>query len=125
MEDKRQRVEGKTKDGSRRRFRFSLLPFALCLLPLALISGLLFVRRDAPKPAPKPLSVDEADEVLRRAAQTALGGREGVVLVLDAQTGRVRASAGGRAVFEEATPPGSAVKPFTMLAALRTGVLNG
>jgi SpoIID/LytB domain protein len=70
------------------------------------------------------LNVDEADEVLRRAARAALGGREGAVLVLDAQTGRVRASAGGRAVFEEATPPGSAVKPFTMLAALRAGTLD-
>ncbi|MFL6255215.1 MAG: SpoIID/LytB domain-containing protein [Pyrinomonadaceae bacterium] len=73
---------------------------------------------------PAPLNVEEADEVLRRAAQTALGGREGAVLVLDAQTGRVRASAGGRAAFEVATPPGSAIKPFTMLAALRTGTLD-
>ncbi|HEX7314969.1 MAG TPA: SpoIID/LytB domain-containing protein [Pyrinomonadaceae bacterium] len=70
------------------------------------------------------MSVEEADDVLRRAARAALGGRDGVVLVLDAQTGRVRASAGGRAVFEEATPPGSAVKPFTMLAALRAGSLT-
>ncbi|HWS88350.1 MAG TPA: SpoIID/LytB domain-containing protein [Pyrinomonadaceae bacterium] len=61
---------------------------------------------------------------MRRAAQAALGGRDGSVLVLDAQTGRVRASAGGRAAFEEATPPGSAVKPFTLLAALRAGKLD-
>ena len=119
-----QKPEVGSEDGGRRRFRPTLLPFALCLLPFALLSGLLFVRRDAPKPEPLPLSVDEADEVLRRAAQAALGGREGALLVLDAQTGRVRAWAGGRAVFEEATPPGSAVKPFTMLAALRTGALD-
>ena len=66
----------------------------------------------------------EIDEVLQRAAQTALGGRDGVVLVLDAQTGRVRASANARAAFEEATPPGSSIKPFTALTALRAGALD-
>ena len=113
-----------SEDGGPRRFRLPLLPFALCLLPVALLSGLLFVRSGSPEPVPVSLSVEDADELLRRAAREALGGREGAVLVLDAQTGRVRASAGGRAAFEEATPPGSAVKPFTMLAALRAGSLN-
>ncbi|HKG14887.1 MAG TPA: penicillin-binding transpeptidase domain-containing protein, partial [Pyrinomonadaceae bacterium] len=70
------------------------------------------------------MSEDGVDEVLQRAAQSALGGREGVVLVSDAQTGRVRAAVNQRAAFEEATPPGSAVKPFTMLAALRAGSLE-
>ncbi|MET0650680.1 MAG: SpoIID/LytB domain-containing protein [Pyrinomonadaceae bacterium] len=120
------RSEVGSKDGGQRGSRLPPLPFALCLLPFALLVGLLpgvlFVRSETPPPA--PLSVEDADEVLRRAARAALGGRDGVVLVLDAQTGRVRASAGGRAAFEEATPPGSAVKPFTMLAALRTGSLE-
>lgn len=116
------KAKGLTEDGGRRGFRRSLLPFAFCLLPVALLSGVLFVRREVPAPA--PLSVAEADEVLLRAAREALGGRDGAVLVLDAQTGRVRASAGGRAAFEEATPPGSAIKPFTMLAALRAGTLD-
>ncbi|HEX8147026.1 MAG TPA: SpoIID/LytB domain-containing protein [Pyrinomonadaceae bacterium] len=93
-------------------------------MPFVLLSGVLFVRSEPPESAPAPLGVEEADEVLRRSALSALGGRDGVVLVLDAQTGRVRASAGGRAAFEEATPPGSAVKPFTMLAALRAGALT-
>jgi stage II sporulation protein D len=61
---------------------------------------------------------------LRRAAESALGGRAGVVLVMDAQTGRVRAAAGDVSAFEEATPPGSAVKPFTALAALASGALD-
>jgi SpoIID/LytB domain protein len=122
MQGKESKAEGKNEDGGRRGFRLSLLPFALCLLPLALLFGVPFMKREALAPA--PLNVEEADEVLRRAARDALGGRDGAVLVLDAQTGRVRASAGGRAAFEEATPPGSAVKPFTMLAALRTGSLD-
>lgn len=121
MEVRVQEAKGRDEDGGRRRLRPKLLPFALCLLPFALLFGLPFTRSEPPA----PLSAEDADEVLRRAAQAALGGRDGAVLVLDAQTGRVRASAGGRAIFEEATPPGSAVKPFTMLAALRAGALDG
>ncbi|HEX7957065.1 MAG TPA: penicillin-binding transpeptidase domain-containing protein, partial [Pyrinomonadaceae bacterium] len=121
-----QKAKGKNVDGRRRLFRLQLLPFAFCLLPFALLVGLLpgvpFSRRGAPAPA--ALSEGDADEVLLRAARASLGGREGTVLVMDARTGRVRALAGGaRAAFEEATPPGSAVKPFTMLAALRAGSL--
>src|SRR5947209_12755986 len=70
------------------------------------------------------MSEDETDAALQRAAQSALGGREGTVLVLDAQTGRVRAVVNPRVAFEEATPPGSAIKPFTMLTALRAGTLD-
>jgi SpoIID/LytB domain protein len=90
-------------------------------LPLAFF--LLFAPRERPR-AVAPLSEDGVDEVLQRAAQSALGAREGVVLAMDAQTGRVRAAVNLRAAFEEATPPGSAVKPFTMLAALRAGSLE-
>ncbi|MDT5294179.1 MAG: stage sporulation protein, partial [Acidobacteriota bacterium] len=95
---------------------------AFVLLAWAL-PGVWVTRTDDAPPVAR-MSDDEADESLRRAAQSALGGREGAVVVLDAQTGRVRALAGGRTAFEEATPPGSAVKPFTMLAALRSGALD-
>jgi len=125
-------VEGRTEKAKGERVdalraKAPPLTFAFLLLPFALLVGLLpgvpFARREA-APPPAPLGEAEADEVLLHAARAALGGREGAVVVLDAQTGRLRASAGGRAVFEEATPPGSAVKPFTMLAALRTGSLD-
>jgi stage II sporulation protein D len=69
-------------------------------------------------------SEDETDEALRRAAQSALGGREGTIIALDAQTGRVRAIVNPRLAYEETFAPGSTIKPFTLLAALRTGVLN-
>jgi hypothetical protein len=126
--DKGRRAKGKSEEGnliksSSRVGASTLLPFALCLLPFAL---LLFAS-SAPKgaePAAAVLSEAEADAALLDAARASLGGREGAIVVLDAQTGRVRALAGGRAAFEEATPPGSAVKPFTMLAALRAGSLE-
>ncbi|HEV3468772.1 MAG TPA: SpoIID/LytB domain-containing protein [Pyrinomonadaceae bacterium] len=76
------------------------------------------------KTAAAALGEAAADEALRRAAESALGRRAGVILVLDAQTGRLRAAVGGRLAFAEATPPGSAVKPFTALAALAEGALT-
>lgn len=110
------------------RIRLSTPAAVFCLLPVFALTGLLAWSLSGggakPTGAARRLSEAEADEALRRAAQAALGGREGAVVVLDAQTGRVRALAGGRAAFEEATPPGSAVKPFTMLAALRAGALD-
>lgn len=66
----------------------------------------------------------ETDEQLRRAAVSALGTREGAVVVLDARTGRLRAVVNSRLAFEQATAPGSTVKPFAELTALETSVLN-
>ncbi|HEY0172933.1 MAG TPA: penicillin-binding transpeptidase domain-containing protein, partial [Pyrinomonadaceae bacterium] len=115
----RQRAVGGWVDALSARKLF--LISACCLLPFALLFVSL-ARREA-APAAAPLSEAEADAALLSAARGALGGREGAVVVMDARTGRVRALAGGRAAFEEVTPPGSAVKPFTMLAALRAGSL--
>jgi stage II sporulation protein D len=67
---------------------------------------------------------DEVDAVLERASKAALGEREGTILVMDAQTGRLRAVVNPRLAFEQAFPPGSAIKPFTALAAMRAGLLD-
>ncbi len=96
-----------------------------------------------------PLLVPGQDAALRttlvpkvqRAAEAALaavldgpgrahGVSEGAVVVLDAETGAVRALVGGRdyqdSSYDRATearrPPGSAFKPFVWLAALQRGV---
>ncbi|PYS76056.1 MAG: hypothetical protein DMF66_16795 [Acidobacteria bacterium] len=129
------RLRGK---GMRPARRF-LLPFAFLLLPSRMhglahvcVCALVFLSWSLPwglserarVPAAARMSEDETDAALQRAAQSALGGREGTVLVLDAQTGRVRAVVNPRVAFEEATPPGSAIKPFTMLTALRAGTLD-
>ncbi|MGH9803417.1 MAG: penicillin-binding transpeptidase domain-containing protein, partial [Blastocatellia bacterium] len=65
-----------------------------------------------------------SDETLQRVAAEALGEREGAVIVIDPQTGRLRAVVNPRLAFEQAFPPGSAIKPFTALAALRAGLLD-
>lgn len=70
------------------------------------------------------LSGTELDDALQRAATSALGKGEGVVIVIDPQTGRLCAVVNPRLAYEQAFPPGSAIKPFTALAALRAGLLD-
>ena len=69
---------------------------------------------------------DEAalDSALNEAATTALAGREGTIIVMDAQTGRVRALVNPKAAYAQAQMPGSAMKPFTALTALRLGLID-
>src|SRR5262252_8523513 len=71
------------------------------------------------------LSESELDAALQKVAEESLGGREGAVIVIDPQSGRLRAVVNPRLAFEQAFPPGSAIKPFTALAALRAGLVNG
>ena len=74
----------------------------------------------------KNSSRDEAriDSALQAAANAALGSREGTVIVMDAQTGRVRAIVNRETAYRQALMPGSAIKPFTALAALRAGLID-
>lgn len=67
---------------------------------------------------------DNLDQRLQRAATLALGDRRGAVIVMDPQTGRVRAVVNPALAFEENLPLGSTIKPFTALAALRSGVIH-
>jgi SpoIID/LytB domain protein len=76
-----------------------------------------------PVRATGPLKSD--DKQLQAAAADALGTREGAIVVLDPQTGRIRAVVNTELAFKSAFPPGSTIKPFTALAALRAGVING
>ena len=70
----------------------------------------------------KPLEFDDA--AIQRAAATALGQREGTMIVMEPRTGRIRATVNPRLAFEQTFPPGSAIKPFTALTALRAGSVD-
>jgi stage II sporulation protein D len=73
----------------------------------------------------KPAANDEeTDRALEEAARQALGDLEGSVLVMDPQTGRLRAVVNPRLAFEQAFPPGSTIKSFTSLAAMRGGLID-
>jgi SpoIID/LytB domain protein len=71
-------------------------------------------------------SVDEreSDAALQKAADAALAGREGAIIIMDAQTGRVRAVVNPQLAFGTPMMPGSTMKPFTALAALRSGLID-
>jgi len=66
----------------------------------------------------------EIDSLLQNAAELALAGRPGSIIVMDAQTGRVRAAVNPEAAYAQAMMPGSSIKPFTTLAALRAGLIE-
>jgi stage II sporulation protein D len=66
----------------------------------------------------------EIDYALQQAVTSALGQREGTIIVMDPQTGRVRALVSPQIAFADSYPPGSTIKPFTALAGLRAGLID-
>jgi membrane peptidoglycan carboxypeptidase len=66
----------------------------------------------------------DTDEALQEAASAALGQRQGAIIVIDPQSGRVRAVVNPQVLFSQPLMPGSTMKPFTTLAALRAGLIN-
>ena len=66
----------------------------------------------------------ETDAALQAAATAALANRDGTIIVMDAQTGRVRAIVNPQLAYAQALMPGSAIKPFTALAALRAELID-
>src|SRR5438105_6633779 len=70
------------------------------------------------------ITEDTIDQALQSAATNALGGREGAIIVMDPQTGRVRAIVNPQIAFAQAMMPGSTIKSFTALAALRAGLID-
>jgi stage II sporulation protein D len=66
----------------------------------------------------------QLDQRLQRVASLALGDRRGSIIVMDPQTGRVRAIVNSGLAVQESFPPGSTIKPFTTVAALRAGLID-
>src|SRR5215216_2327068 len=66
----------------------------------------------------------EIDAALQEAANSALANRNGTIIIMDARTGRVRAIVNPELAYAQALMPGSAIKPFTALAALRAGLID-
>jgi stage II sporulation protein D len=93
----------------------------LSLITLGVLVVLGAARDSGLSPA---LAEDDLDRRLQQAATAALGDQRGTIIVMDAQTGRVRAVVNPDLAFEQNFPPGSTIKPFTALAALKSGVIN-
>jgi SpoIID/LytB domain protein len=66
----------------------------------------------------------EIDPILLAAATAALGQRKGTIIIVNAHNGRVRAIVNPQTAMTEALMPGSTMKPFTALAALRAGLID-
>jgi stage II sporulation protein D len=66
----------------------------------------------------------EIDAALQEAANSALANRDGTIIVMDARTGRIRAIVNPQLAYGQALMPGSAIKPFTALAALRAELID-
>ena len=96
---------------------FAALALTLLFLPNVLQHGFMEI-------SPRSETSDEVDAGLQRAALLAISGHEGTVIVMEAQTGRIRAMVNPRMATEQAFAPGSTIKPFATLAALRSGVIN-
>lgn len=67
---------------------------------------------------------DDVDATLREAATAALRGHEGTIIVMDPQTGRVRALVNPQLAYAQALMPGSTMKSFAAVAALRSGLIE-
>ena len=74
--------------------------------------------------SPRSLTESELDAALQKSATESLSDREGSIIVIDPQSGRLRAVVNPRLAYEQSFPPGSAIKPFTALAALRAGLIH-
>ena len=101
-----------------------LLSIGFILAPLLFF--LLNDRKQKTVTEQTPLAIKNItdDIALQQSATEALGEREGAIIVIDPQTGRVRAVVNKEIAFEKALSPGSTIKPFTALTALRTGLIN-
>ncbi|MDQ1637524.1 MAG: stage sporulation protein [Pyrinomonadaceae bacterium] len=84
------------------------------------------IARNGISPNAAAVTTDESelDQRMQQAATFALGSRRGTVIVMDPQTGRVRAIVNSELAVQESFPPGSTIKPFTALAALRAGLID-
>src|SRR5262249_42389201 len=100
----------------------------LCGGLLLLAVGGCAHRRDERAPEARPTIISpndsEVDAALLRAATEALGEREGCILIMEPGNGRIRAVVNPRLAYEQAFPPGSTIKAFTSLAAMRTGLID-
>ena len=103
---------------------------SICLLLFALSRALLagpthaVPAATAPTSSAPEVSLEVSDAKLQEVAASTLGQREGAIVVMDVQTGRIRAVVNPRTAFQQAHPAGSTIKPFTALAAMRAGIVN-
>ncbi|HKZ00612.1 MAG TPA: penicillin-binding transpeptidase domain-containing protein, partial [Pyrinomonadaceae bacterium] len=101
-----------------------LTVIAVCVIGAVWIAALEEPKQSSSFASLDSLREDNLDRSLQLAAAASLGEREGTIIVMDPQTGRVRAVVNSGLAFEQNLPPGSTIKPFTALAAFRSGLID-
>lgn len=120
---KRAFTESAFSERFRGELRRAAVVTAVCLA-LAVSAWSIVRVRSLPDSATTNPKDDRLDQRLLWAATLALGDRRGAIIVMDPQTGRVRAVVNSELAFKQSFPPGSTLKPFTALAALRAGLID-
>jgi SpoIID/LytB domain protein len=100
--------------------RGPIVRIALCIAAIVILVSVALLALSRPQ----QIESRGPDASLQSAAETALAERQGTVIVMDPQTGRIRAVVNPDLAYGLAFKPGSTIKPFTALTALRTGVLK-
>jgi stage II sporulation protein D len=119
------RKQQRTRNAIASKRALALTAFTICVVALVWTVVLKATRHSSLfASSADSMNADNIDQRLQRAATLALGDRRGTVIVMDPQTGRVRAVVNPELAFEENLPPGSTIKPFTALTALRSGVID-
>src|SRR5687768_10325111 len=70
------------------------------------------------------VSEEDVDDALQRTAATTLGSRKGTIIVMDPQSGRIRAIVNSTTAFGQASAPGSTIKPFAALSGMRSNLIG-
>src|SRR5713226_900782 len=68
--------------------------------------------------------VGAANERLQRSVDDSMNHRQGAAVALDVETGQVLASYHMDVAARRLVPPGSAVKPFTLMALMEAGLVE-
>lgn len=74
---------------------------------------------------PSVAGAQAGTSALQRTVAQAMAGQRGSAIVLDVRTGRVLADYHPEVAARRAVHPGSSIKPFTLLALLNTGKVDG
>ncbi|HEX3282317.1 MAG TPA: SpoIID/LytB domain-containing protein [Pyrinomonadaceae bacterium] len=96
----------------------------LVLLALTVTAWSIVRNHNGPHATLSAHDESQLDQRLQQAATQALGDRKGAIIVMDPQSGRVRAIVNSELAVQESFPPGSTIKPFTTVAALRAGLID-
>lgn len=96
----------------------------LSIVTLAALIVIGFARHSPARTGTDSLTEENLDHRLQQTSKAALGDRRGTIIVMDPQTGRIRAVVNPEIAFNQSFSPGSTIKPFTALAAMRAGLID-